>query len=90
MTKFYEWLFPESEYMRHKTIGKELEFCAGSSLPEFLLSDEFQQWSQGLGPSNLLFCYGNRKLSSWYTTYSIIAGVGKSFMRHISTSDLTN
>jgi hypothetical protein len=58
MKDFYEWLSPQGVYTKHKTIGKELEFCAGSSVPEFLLSDKFQQWSQT--PSNLLFCHGNR------------------------------
>jgi hypothetical protein len=87
--EFYEWLSPESEYTKHKAIGKELEFCAGGSVPEFLLSDEFRQWSQGLA-SNLLLCYGNRTLSSVNFTYSITAGAGKSFMRYIFSSDLTD
>lgn len=57
--RFYEWLSPQA-YTKHKTIGDELEFCDRNTVPEFLSSDEFQQWYQS--SSNLLFCYGNRML----------------------------
>jgi hypothetical protein len=88
MKEFYEWLSPTGVYTRYKIIGKELELCAGNGVPEFLLSDEFQQWSQG--PSNLIFCYGNRTPSSFVFYLLDLAGAGKSFMRYNSTSNSYN
>jgi hypothetical protein len=86
--EFYEWLSPKGVYTKHKTIGKELEFCAGNSIPEFLLSDEFQQWSQG--PSNLLFCYGNRMLSSCVCRLLYYSWSWKVVHEVQSTSNLTD